>query len=336
LPTGAAEPELATAPGRAATAALPTGAAEPGACDGAEQGGDGGFADPRRRAGACDGAEQNVAVVAATFLALGSAVLHAAWNLLVKISSDRLIAAWGLYVTGGIIFLPVFLVVDRPGVDTLPFLAASSVMHVVYAVALTRAYRHGDFSFAYPLSRGGGALVAAVGGVLFLADTLSGLAWLAIAIVVGGLASLVRPGVAPVALLWAGLTAAMIGTYTTLDAAGARRSSGFGYGVALVLGAGLLLSAAIVASGRAARLAPAIRQEWPRFVAGGVCSTLAYSMVLAGARLAPVGYVASLRESSVILGAGAGWLFLHERLGRARLGSALVVTSGLVLLIVWQ
>jgi drug/metabolite transporter (DMT)-like permease len=275
-------------------------------------------------------------MVAATFLALGSAVLHATWNLLVKTSSDRLVAAWGLYLSGGILFLPVFLLIDRPGADALPFLAASSVVHVVYVVALTRAYQHGDFSFAYPLARGGGALFAAVGGVLFLADSLSGLAWLAIAIVVGGLASLVRPGVSRVALLWAGLTAATIGVYTTLDAAGARRSSGFGYGIAIVLGAGLVLSAAIVASGRAGRLRPAIEREWPRFLAGGVCSTLAYSMVLAGARLAPVGYVAALRESSVILGAGAGWLFLHERLGRARLASALVVTAGLVLLIVWQ
>jgi len=275
-------------------------------------------------------------MVAATFLALGSAVLHATWNLLVKTSSDRLVAAWGLYLTGGILFLPVFLVVDRPGADALPFLAASSVVHVAYVVALTRAYQHGDFSFAYPLARGGGALFAAIGGVLFLADSLSGLAWLAIAIVVGGLASLVRPGVSRVALLWAGLTAATIGTYTTLDAAGARRSSGLGYGIAIVLGAGLVLSVAIVASGRAGRLGPAIEREWPRFLVGGVCSTLAYSMVLAGARLAPVGYVAALRESSVILGAGAGWLFLHERLGRTRLASALVVTAGLVLLIVWQ
>ena len=275
-------------------------------------------------------------MVAATFLALGSAVLHATWNLLVKTSTDRLVAAWGLYLTGGILFLPVFLVVDPPGADALPFLAASSVVHVAYVVALTRAYEHGDFSFAYPLARGGGALFAAIGGVLFLADSLSGLAWLAIGIVVGGLASLVRPGVSRVALLWAGLTAATIGTYTTLDAAGARRSSGLGYGIAIVLGAGLLLSAAIVASGRAGRLGPAIEREWPRFLVGGVCSTLAYSMVLAGARLAPVGYVAALRESSVILGAGAGWLFLHEGLGRARLASALVVTAGLVLLIVWQ
>jgi drug/metabolite transporter (DMT)-like permease len=275
-------------------------------------------------------------VVAATFLALGSAFLHAAWNVLVKTSSDRLIAAWGLYLTGGVLFLPVFLVIDWPGSDAFPFLAASSVVHVVYVVALTRAYEHGDFSFAYPLARGGGALLAAIAGVLFLADTLSGLAWLAIAVVVGGLASLVRPGVSRVALLWAGLTAAMIGTYTTLDAAGARRSSGLGYGIAIVLGAGLVLSAAIVASGRAGRLAPAVQREWPRFLVGGVCSTLAYSMVLAAARLAPVGYVAALREASVILGTGAGWLFLHERLGRARMASALVVTAGLVLLIVWK
>jgi drug/metabolite transporter (DMT)-like permease len=275
-------------------------------------------------------------LVAATFLALGSAALHAAWNLLVKTSGDRLVAAWGLYLTGGILFLPVFLVIDRPGADALPFLAASSVVHVIYVVALTRAYEHGDFSLTYPLARGGGALIAAVGGVLFLADKLSALAWLAIAVVVGGLASLVRPQVGRIALLWAGLTAATIGVYTTLDAAGARRSSGLGYGIAIVLGAGLTLSVTLLASGRGERIATGLRREWPRYLVGGVCSTLAYSMVLAGARLAPVGYVAALRESSVVLGAAAGWLFLHERLGRARLVSAVVVTTGLVLLIVWR
>lgn len=275
-------------------------------------------------------------MVAATFLALGSAALHAAWNLLVKTSGDRLVAAWGLYLTGGIVFLPVFLVIDRPGSDALPFLAASSVVHVAYVVALTRAYEHGDFSLAYPLARGGGALLAAVGGVLFLADSLSALAWLAIAIVVGGLASLVRPHVGRIALLWAGLTAATIGVYTTLDAAGARRSSGLGYGIAIVLGAGLALSVTLLASGQGARIGPGLRREWRRYLVGGVCSTLAYSMVLAGARLAPVGYVAALRESSVVLAAAAGWLFLHERLGRGRLASSLVVTTGLVLLIVWR
>lgn len=275
-------------------------------------------------------------MVAATLLALGSAGLHAAWNLLVKTSPDRLLAAWGQFLIGGLLFVPLLPLVGVPGASALPFLAASSFVHVLYFVALTRAYHHADFSFAYPLARGGGALIAAIGGVLFLSDSLPPLAWLAIAIVVGGLASLVRPQVGRVALLWAGATAATIGVYTTLDAAGARRSSGLGYGIAITLGAGLALTAALFASRQSARIRPALRKEWRRYLAGGICSTLAYSMVLAGARLAPVGYVAALRESSVVLGAAAGWLFLHERLGRARLASALVVTTGLVLLIVWR
>jgi drug/metabolite transporter (DMT)-like permease len=275
-------------------------------------------------------------VLAATLLALGSAALHAAWNLLVKTSADRLLAAWGQFLVGGLLMLPVLAIVGVPGTSALPFLLLSSLVHVVYVLALVRAYHHGDFSFAYPVARGGGALLAAAGGVLFLGDVLSGLAWLAIAVVVAGLASLVRPPVTRVALLWAGTTAATIGTYTTLDAAGARRSSGFGYGIALVLGAGIALSVLLVAVGRAPAVVPAVRAEWRRYLVGGVCATLAYSMVLAGARLAPVGYVAALRESSVVLGAGAGWLFLHERLGRGRLVSAAVVAAGLVLLIVWR
>jgi drug/metabolite transporter (DMT)-like permease len=137
-------------------------------------------------------------------------------------------------------------------------------------------------------------------------------------------------------VLWAGITAATIGTYTTLDAAGARRSNGFGYGSALFLGAGILLTLVLVVTGRGPRMAPALRSEWRRFVVGGAAAAMAYSMVLAAVRLAPVGYVAALRESSVVLAAGAGWLFLHERLGRARLASSAVVAAGLVLLILWR
>jgi drug/metabolite transporter (DMT)-like permease len=76
-----------------------------------------------------------------------------------------------------------------------------------------------------------------------------------------------------------------------------------------------------------------VPREWRRYVAGGVLSTVAYCMVLVAGRRAPVGYVAALRESSVVLGALGGWLLLHERMGRARVASAVVVASGLVLLV---
>ncbi len=272
----------------------------------------------------------------ATLLALGSAALHATWNLIIKTSEERFLASWGQYLAGALLFLPVLPFVGVPGAAALPYLVASSAVHIFYVAALVRAYEHGDFSVAYPLARGGGALIAAGGGVLFLGDVLPTLAWLAIAIVVAGLASLVRPSVSGSALLWAGLTASTIGTYTTLDAEGARRSSGLGYGIAIVVGAALALTVAGVARGRSPALLRSMRGNWRRYLVAGACLTVAYSMVLAGVRLAPVGYVAALRESSVVLGAGAGWLLLHERLGRARLASSAVVTAGLVLLVVWR
>jgi drug/metabolite transporter (DMT)-like permease len=272
----------------------------------------------------------------ATLLALGSAVLHAGWNLLVKTSDERFLTAWGQFVVGGVLLLPVLLFTGLPDSTAIPFLVTSSVVHVVYVAALVRAYHHADFSFAYPIARGGGALLAAIGGVAFLSDQLSGLSWLAIAIVVVGLASFVRPNVGLVAIGWALLTALTIGTYTTLAAAGARRTdSGLAYGIVLIAAVALTTSIAGVATGRGHDFVHYLRTaERRRVIAGGLATAVAYSMVLVAVRLAPVGYVASLRESSVVLGAAAGWLLLHERLGRMRIVSSLVVATGLILLIV--
>jgi drug/metabolite transporter (DMT)-like permease len=270
----------------------------------------------------------------ATLLALGAAFLHAAWNLLVKTSDDRFLAAWGQFLMGALLFVPVLLVIGPPGLDVVPLLVCSSVVNVVYVGALVQAYRTGDFSLTYPLARGGGALVAAIGGVWLLSDELGPGSWVAILVVVAGLASLVRPGAATAALGWSALTAAAIGTYTIIDVAGARRSSGFGYGISVMIGAALAVSVAGVAVGRAPAFVRSFRTAWWRYAAGGVCTTLAYSMVLAAGRLAPVGYVAALREFSVVIGALAGWVLLDERFGRHRVYASGVVAAGLTLLVV--
>lgn len=269
----------------------------------------------------------------ATLLALGAACLHVVWNLLVKTSDDRFLAAWGQFVLGGLLFVPVLVVVGFPGPDVWVLLAVSSCVNAVYVGALVQAYRHGDFSIAYPLARGGGALVAAIGGVLLLSDDLGPGAWLAILVVVAGLLSLVRPGAPTVLLGWAATTAVAIGTYTTIDIAGARRSSALGYGIAIMLGAAAAITVSGLVAGRGGAFVRSFRVQWKRYAVGGACTTLAYSMVLEAGRLAPAGYVAALRESSVVLAALAGWLVLGERFGRHRMYSSGVVAAGLALLV---
>ena len=276
-------------------------------------------------------------LVLATGLALGAAALHATWNILIKTAEDRDLAAWGQFVFGGVALLPVLLFTGVPAAAAWPYLLASAVVHVLYVRALVAAYEHGDFSLAYPLARGGGALVAAVLGVAALGDGLGLFGWLALLVVTIGLASLIRPGTPRNEVVYALLTAVVIGTYTVLDTAGSRRTTdGFAYGVALTGVSGLALSIVGVARGRGRAFVASVRVSWPRQLISGICLATAYSIVLVAVRYASVGYVATLRESSVVLGAALGWLLLKERLGGRRLVSAAVVTAGLIALVLSQ
>jgi drug/metabolite transporter (DMT)-like permease len=270
-------------------------------------------------------------VLGATVLALTSAALHASWNLLVKTAPARDLMAWGQFVLGGLLVVPVLVVLGWPEPATWPYLAASAVVHVGYVTGLVQAYTHGDFSLAYPLARGAGALLAAVGGALLLGDGLSAAAWAAVVVVGGGLASLGGRRASSEAIGWALFTAACIATYTLIDARGARTAdSGVVYGLATMPCIAVSLTIAGVARGRGQAFVGALRTDWRTWALAGLGLCAAYTLVLVAIRQAPVGYVAVLRESSVVFGALLGWLLLHEALGGRRLVSSVVILVGLV------
>jgi drug/metabolite transporter (DMT)-like permease len=66
----------------------------------------------------------------------------------------------------------------------------------------------------------------------------------------------------------------------------------------------------------------------------GAVSLGTYGLVMLAVRRAPVGYVAALRESSVLVAAFIGWKYLDEGRAHRRLLAAGVVVAGLVLLVV--
>jgi drug/metabolite transporter (DMT)-like permease len=93
------------------------------------------------------------------------------------------------------------------------------------------------------------------------------------------------------------------------------------------------VSLVFLVRGRHRALVAAWPHHWPRWVVAGACLATAYTLVVVAVRHAPVGYVAMLRESSVVLGAFLGWRFLHESLGGRRLVSSLVILAGMLGLI---
>jgi drug/metabolite transporter (DMT)-like permease len=272
-------------------------------------------------------------VVEATVLALTAAVLHAGWNLAVKVRADRLAFLCAQFFIGGLCGLALLLVLGDVDDVAWRWSALSATIHIPYFLLLALAYRYGDFSLVYPLARGGGALLAALGGALLLGDDLTPLAWAAVAIVSVGLASLAAPAARGPAVTTALALAAVIGGYTVVDSHGARESAAASYGLATfaadAVGAALVLTAT-----RRWRVAARVVRVSPGVCAGAaVAAVAAYALVMAAVRHAPVGYVTALRESSVVIGALAGWKVLDEPPGKARVASATVVLCGLVLLI---
>ena len=272
-------------------------------------------------------------MLTATLLALAAAVLHAAWNLAVKQTShDRFIALWAQFAFGGAFALIGLVATGGMAANGWIWAVLSGSVHLPYLLLLARAYDHGDFSQVYPIARGGGALLAAIGGIVLLGDPAKFWTIAAILTIAVGLALLAGTwrGSAVLTAMGVALT---ICAYTLLDSKGSRSTDRLGYAFATALMTTASSSAYGLATRRFGELRAVLRVDWRRFALAGFASLLTYSLVLIAVRYATVGYVTALRESSVVLAALIGWRFLGEGQARRRLTASAVVLSGLVLLV---
>lgn len=274
-------------------------------------------------------------MLAATLLALGAAVLHAGWNLRIKQSGDRWLALWGLFVAGGIIGFPYALaatVQGDLGATAWAWATASGAVHAFYIGRLARTYEIADFSVTYPIARGGGALVAAVGGVIFLDDHLSVVSIVGILVVVAGLVML--SGHVDWDHVWPALIVAiLIGAYTVIDSQGSRSTVGSAYAMAIFVTGGIGTTIQGLYRGRWNEMKQSVRPMWRQYFLTGLASLVTYWMVLLAVRRAPVGYVTALRESSVVFATFIGWKILKEKSGLRRVLSSFLIVSGLVTLV---
>ena len=271
-------------------------------------------------------------MLTATLLALAAAVLHASWNLWVKQSGDRWIALWGQMTAGGFVCAVILIFTGWPSNLAWWPVLTSGVIHVVYIGALARAYTIGDFSVTYPIARGAGALLAALGGVLFLNDHFTALSVFGIVIAIAGI--LLLAGKADASHVKAALLVSLtIGAYSVVDGHGSRVTGGNLYPLVLFVATAVSTTIAGIAMGRTRDMVSAMRSRSHLFVLAGSASALTYWMVLIAMQQAPVGYVTALRESSVVIVALVGTRYLGESDMRRRVVAALVVVAGLAVLI---
>ncbi len=262
---------------------------------------------------------------AALGLALGAAVLHALWNLLLAGSRDVLAATAVALGSSLVVALPFALATWGVEREAIPWLVASSALELVYFFTLTAAYQRAELSLVYPLARGGAPVLVLLGAVAtgYAPGWIEVAGVLAVAVgvvLVRGLRGGDRLGV-----ILGLVIAAQIAAYTLVDAEGIEHANPVPY---------LLLALVPTALGAAVVSGPErLRAEASaRAVLAGCGGFLAYVLVLAALKLAPAAPVAAVRETSVLFAVVLAAPLLGERVTRGRLAGAVLVVSGVVAL----
>jgi drug/metabolite transporter (DMT)-like permease len=269
---------------------------------------------------------------AAVLLVLGSALLHASWNLVVKRSADRLVAAAAQMTFGAFVSLPLLAARGLPP-GAWHFLAATSVVHLGYVLTLVRAYDRGDLSVVYPVARGTAPVIVTAGAALLLDDAPSGWGVAAVVLITLGILTLGVRG-RPRGVGWALATSGFIAAYTMIDGAAVRAlDDSVAYTLAAFVGIAVVLVPYTLWRRGVPRVAASLAAEWPSHLLAGSASVVAYALVLAAARVSPLGLVSALRETSVLFGALGGALLLKEGSAAARVRAAALIAAGMALLV---
>ncbi len=268
---------------------------------------------------------------------IAAAVMHAGWNVLVKLKLDRFLSLFLIQTLMGVIGAAMLAIFAWPAAASLPYALASGVLHLGYNLFLARSYRTGDLSQVYPIARGAAPLLTLIVTWLVAEERIGTLGIIGIGVLVAGiwLVSLVgRKGVKldSLTLFFALGTSVFIAAYTVVDGLGGRMSgSPSGYAaLVFVLDAIFLLAFAL--STRGTRVISQVAPHWKNGLAGATLSAGAYWIAIWAMSNAHIAAVAALRETSILFVMLMSMKVLKETVTPPRIGGALFIVAGAVLL----
>jgi len=272
-------------------------------------------------------------------LLLVSAALHTTWNLLLKGGGEKYITSWWAMLIGSLLFLPVLLFTGLPARSTWVLLVISAFVEAAYFIVLAYAYDDADFSLVYPLARGAAPALIAVWSVLFLREHLTAGGITGLVIIIGGLLIVGGSGSFHLngkphwrGILPALLVALCISIYTVIDGAAVKMTSPLAYAALIYFVCSLYMTPFVVRRHGLGQLKQELKANGWRLLAIGVLIQGAYFLALLAYSVAHVSYSGAIREVGVVMGAIAGWQFLGEKFGAARVIGATVIFAGILII----
>jgi len=291
-------------------------------------------------------------------LVVASGFIHSGWNYLAKRSSDKISFLWLSKVVSVLLLLPFFVYFfvtkfnqDWKLSNYLTFGAfglASGFIHFAYIYFLSKAYKYGDISFTYPIARGVAPFIVTLLSAFFLAEIPSVKGLVGMLLIVVGIGLLVnsKSGLKhqkslqdknftslltrKKPLIFAILTAVMIALYIFIDGKGSRNFSPFIFMYVYSLFSTLFLTFSVLR--RAKKWTREIKINAKTIVVTGIMMPLSYFLALHAMQLTQLGYVAALRNISVVFASLFGIIKLREPFTALRLSGSLTIFLGALLI----
>ena len=260
-------------------------------------------------------------------LALGSAVLHAVWNLILGRARDVQAAAATTFVLSVAVALPFAVVWWHADSSVWPWALASTLLETVYVIALALAYRGSEVSFVYPLTRGLAPVLALAFAVVALGHGVSTAEVAGVVLVGIGVVAVRGVGARgdATALLLTATLATTIAAYTLVDRVGIHRASALTYFVLTLVGPCLVYPPLVGARAMRSSFSMAV-------VVAAFANIGSFVLGLLALRHASAASVLAVRSLSVVIATALAGRVLAERVSRLRLAGSLLVFAGIALL----
>ena len=282
-------------------------------------------------------------------LVLISAVIHSSWNFFTKRGNWPLEFFFWVFLWGVLLYLPFFI-----GIGAFPsFLLQappklwwltifSGFFETIYFVCLVGAYRGGDLSLVYPISRSA-PLFTQIWAIFFIGEILSqkgigGIVLVMIGLFVISLKDfhiehiIPQPNGFTSRPYLLALTAALASSiYSVIDKVGVQMLHPVFYiwfinlWMATFTGLYLILR-------REVSFLKIWKESKKEILIIAILQNIAYLLVLMALQMSKVSYVVAFRQVGALFGAAMGIYFLKESYWKTRIAGALILTLGLLLI----
>ncbi len=264
----------------------------------------------------------------AMVLALLSAMSHAVFGAINKSGSDPYLNRGAINISYALMAAPfVLFVVPWPSADLFKILFVTYFIHLLYEWLQSHSFAKGAFTVVYPIARGTGPLITALGALMIFDEQLNTHQWLGLGILSSAIFLLAfvnyREALASgqsvsglrEAVAAAFFTGVMIAVYTTVDAYGIRLADDpftFLAWFFMLGGVGFPLISAY----RWIKIDthPAVSDLAIRGIFGAIIGIISFGALMLATRLGKVAEAATLRETSIIFATGIGVLIFREKI----------------------